>query len=755
MIYRMTPEDRQGTVSPSAGLAPAPDRIQSAREINKAKAGIANAFEGRIDPVPVGPLYGFGIFVVALVMLLLPLLYVALVALTGYALYFHAVTSYAVFGKTHSVYAMLVVYVGPLLAGIILLLFMLKPLFAPGRKTPPPISLDHGQEPLVFALVEKLCTVVGAPMPRRIDVSCEVNASASFRRGIRSFMNQDLVLTIGLPLVGELELRQLVGVLAHELGHFNQGSGMRLTHIVRSVSAWLARVVYERDAWDQKLMSWSTELDFRIGIVLLLARFFVWLTRGILWVLMWTGHVVSCFVLRQMEFDADRYQARVAGSDEFRRTIARLPMLIEAYGKAMETLSKTWVEKQLGDNLPELVVAHVGQIHKEHSERPQEQSRKAKTGLFDTHPAVGDRIANAARENTPGIFRIEGSATLLFMRFRELSRTATLSFYREALDAAVSPENLVSTQRIMEAGAAEEDEERTLKRFFQGALPSTGRYGMSVEQLEREADPATDQEMLRSARNRFESLLQDTRDQARARNEVDQRRRTAMTAKALIRAGLRPDPAAFGIDRPTLASAQAAIDKHTARLRELDADLSERDAALQARLEAGTRLARRSMEPLQKMRMTKEIRAWAMIDAACDQVQATRLELEKVTTLFANIQMHGRSGLVYDTLLEYSRSLARSLYRLRVQLSAAPYPFGDHGEEVSIGDALIDRIPSGDNVAELGQAAENALGTLAHVHSRLTAHLAAAAESAELMLELPPLAESEEPTNNRPTGHRR
>ena len=34
-----------------------------------------------------------------------------------------------------------------------------------------------------------------------------------------------------------------------------------------------------------------------------------------LWVLMWIGHGVSSFMLRQMEFDADRYEARVAGSE--------------------------------------------------------------------------------------------------------------------------------------------------------------------------------------------------------------------------------------------------------------------------------------------------------------------------------------------------------------------------------------------------------------------------------------------------------
>lgn len=57
----------------------------------------------------------------------------------------------------------------------------------------------------------------------------------------------DLVLTIGMPLVLGLSLRQFAGVLAHEFGHFSQGAGMRLTFIIRTISVWFTRVVYERD----------------------------------------------------------------------------------------------------------------------------------------------------------------------------------------------------------------------------------------------------------------------------------------------------------------------------------------------------------------------------------------------------------------------------------------------------------------------------------------------------------------------------
>src|SRR6185369_6529933 len=99
----------------------------------------------------------------------------------------------------------LILYLGPAVAGGILVFFMVKPFFAAKVRTPEPITLDPGKEPLLFAFVEKICGLVGAPVPGRIDVDCQANASASLRHGLWS---QDLVLTIGMPLASGLDMRQ-------------------------------------------------------------------------------------------------------------------------------------------------------------------------------------------------------------------------------------------------------------------------------------------------------------------------------------------------------------------------------------------------------------------------------------------------------------------------------------------------------------------------------------------------------------------
>jgi hypothetical protein len=56
------------------------------------------------------------------------------------------------------------------------------------------------------------------------------------------YLGNDLVLTIGLPLVAGFNLREFAGVLAHEFGHFSQGVGMRISYVIRSISFWFTRV---------------------------------------------------------------------------------------------------------------------------------------------------------------------------------------------------------------------------------------------------------------------------------------------------------------------------------------------------------------------------------------------------------------------------------------------------------------------------------------------------------------------------------
>src|SRR5215475_2437364 len=266
---------------------------------------------GETRPKSVSLLYKLGLAAVALVMVLLPIIYVGIIVLVTWGVCEHALhPRYQLGGGILA----LLGYLAPIIVGGMLVFFMIKPLFARRPKDYEPHGVLPGEEPELFRLIYAVCDTVQAPRPAQVLVDFQVNAFAAFRRGLPDLLRRRLTLSIGLPLVAGLSVRQFGGVLAHEFGHFSQGAAMRLTFIVRSVNAWFARVVYERDAWDDRLQSAAACSDFRIRIILHMARGTVWLSRRILWLLMNLGHLISCFMLRQMEFDADRLETQVAGS---------------------------------------------------------------------------------------------------------------------------------------------------------------------------------------------------------------------------------------------------------------------------------------------------------------------------------------------------------------------------------------------------------------------------------------------------------
>ena len=411
---------------------PAPSNRPSAAEL---LAG----FNGTVRRTSTSFFYHVSLMLVSVVMVLLPVVYLGFIVAAGWGLYFFATHCASLLTPMRGggrVYILqLLLYVGPLFIGLVLLFFMVKPLFAGRPRHAQPLALNPGVESTLYAFIARICELVGAPMPSRIDLDCELNASAHFRRGAASFFSNDLVLTIGLPLIGNMNLREFAGVVAHEFGHFTQGFGMRLSYVIRSVNGWFARVVFERDAWDVWLASLSEDGgDARIMLLALGARIAVGFSRMLLLLLMFVGHGVSCFLLRQMEYDADSYAIQVAGSDGFEATERRLRELGEALGRAYTQMQATWkFNKGLPENFPDFLALHEASLPHSLREKIQDTLGLAKTGVFDTHPSAGDRIRRARQAQEPGVFHLELPALVLFSNFEVVSKQVTLLHYADDL----------------------------------------------------------------------------------------------------------------------------------------------------------------------------------------------------------------------------------------------------------------------------------------------------------------------------------
>jgi Zn-dependent protease with chaperone function len=422
-----------------------------------------DGFVGSFTPPRVTLLYTCGLAAAAAAMLLLPIIYLSMIAAFASALVWYATY---VLPAAPANFVAVVLYGSPFVAGAILVSFMLKPLLARRAAAPPRLSLDCERERLLVAFVERLCELLDAPRPYRIDVDLQPNASASLQGGVRSLLRRRLVLTIGLPLVAGLTTRELAGVLAHELSHFGQGAGMRFTYVISSINSWFARGAFERDKWDVWLAN-SNNFDSRLTLAMLLARMSVAVVRTILKGLLWSGHAISCFLLRQMEFDADRCQALLSGSNAFESCSRRVHGMALAAQTVGHELQRGWAQRELPDDVPYLVAQRLREAGLLLDRVLDEEATKP-TRLFDTHPSMRDRLLAVRNLDAAGVFHDMRPASELFSNFSELSRAATRQFYEQQNHLTLDDVRLVPSESVL---AAVEDDVRAAQAvgaFFEG-----------------------------------------------------------------------------------------------------------------------------------------------------------------------------------------------------------------------------------------------------------------------------------------------
>lgn len=392
------------------------------------------------------PLYVLNLVVVAGVVVLMPIIYFALIAGVGYFGFWWATEMTGIMstegvrvrGRSGGalLFAKLLAYLVPLFLAGLLLIFLLKPIFIGRGEREETVSLNEFEEPELFAFFNRVCEIIGAPKPKRIDLNNEVNASAGFARGFWSlFIPGDVVLTIGMPLVTGLTTRQFTGVMVHEFAHFRQGIAMRASMLINMVVGWFAVRAHSRDRLDDWLEDSIEESEHWIAVLILkIAQLLVFLTRLVLILLYRIALLCSAAMSRQMEYDADRFAARFVGSETEAAVSARMVELMIAAQSAESQAHEMWVkDKSVPRDMPTLIAMASARLMPEERERVEHMMQHGAGGLFDTHPPAHKRIKAVMKLNEPGIFRPDGQATALFRDIDMANMRASYAHFREVL----------------------------------------------------------------------------------------------------------------------------------------------------------------------------------------------------------------------------------------------------------------------------------------------------------------------------------
>lgn len=395
-----------------------------------------------------------------------------------------------------------VLALAPAFAGVAIVLFMLKPFFAPQRRREDTIQVFRNEEPQLYQFVEGVCYVIGAPMPARIDVTHAPNASAGFRGGVISLLKpNDLVLTIGMPLVMGMTSGQLAGVIAHELGHFSQGGAMRAFYLTTVVGRWLARAAYERDKWD----AWLDEQlqdspHIAVSLIVLTVKLSIVLTRLVLKALFYTGELICMHMSRQMEFDADRFETRFAGSAAFAEVCERIDALCAGFPRADRVAADMWkTRKQLPDDMPSLIADASLRIPPEEMAAIERSRRTERSGFFQSHPPTRVRLARAKDAAEPGIYHNTNPAATLCTDASVYCKRVTYGMFTERLGRHLDDATFVPTAGVLATQAKGHAQQSTAGKYF-GFEPPVWRPALlSMKRLPNEVELKPAVEKLKKA----------------------------------------------------------------------------------------------------------------------------------------------------------------------------------------------------------------------------------------------------------------
>jgi Zn-dependent protease with chaperone function len=373
---------------------------------------VVRAFEGRTVHRP--PTFGYRVALLlsAVGLCLLIVAYIACLAGISFGLYAYCAkivpATLRVPGRAMILAAMMhLAIVG---AGLAVLVSMVVPLFRWRRGESDSPVLHSAAHPVLHCFVRALCDLIGAPQPDEIRLNMFPNASAGRQGGLLGLVGGRLVLEIGAPLFYGLELRSLAGIIAHELGHFSQATSSLIFRYVASVTNWFNEAAGRTGGVQEFIREEGSDTGGSAGVLMFVAYCTAGLGKLVLVLFALLSRLMAYYLLRQMEFDADRYEAEVAGSGQFARTTERLCELEVGFEMMFLAMLRGDIEFDSPLELAAEAVDLSGRLSEKERRRVARAMKPKKAHWFDSHPSPTERIAAVARRPHAGIFQLEGPA---------------------------------------------------------------------------------------------------------------------------------------------------------------------------------------------------------------------------------------------------------------------------------------------------------------------------------------------------------
>ncbi len=569
-------------------------------QFNRFRQTILTPLQEPIAMEPVSTGYKLALGVLAAILILLFCAYLGMIVGLCFLEYYYFTGTFETFtkdlkepfgpGSGRGAVLLIAAYLAVPVGLAMVIIVLVKPLFFGWGAKDNRFEISREQEPLFFEFVDHLCAFVGAPAPQRIFVDCQVNAAAGLSEGFLGalFGGNRCDLMIGLPLVAGMKTSEIAGILAHEFGHFTQSGARRVSYIVRTILNWFAHIYYYRDRMDQWIYAGSQGGHYVNIVFCWIIRVLLWLARRLIWVFMLLGNFAAGYLSRQMEYDADGFEIKLAGSRGFAESTQKLLTLNIANTKTIDDINAMIQEERLPDNYPLLIAANMEIWEDDWKSAVVKIIDESKTGVYDTHPCDKDRIAAAEKAVESGVFHCRQPASLLFRNFLGLCREVSVDFYQNIVGLTWKPETLKNSAPIVDQLRREGESRKAVRRFFLNSYLAYRFLPLNQVAASKNAKEALNR--LKQTRETLVHSAGEIHKAVKAFDDADTCRSKGEFYRELVRAGVPLKKAEDGFRFRSLGEANQEIQKHELESARRHLQIVRRDAVVAERLSCAREL---------------------------------------------------------------------------------------------------------------------------------------------------------------------
>lgn len=239
-------------------------------------------------------------------------------------------------------------------------------------------KLERAEAPSLFAAVDEMRERLQVPGHLEIRLDDAFNASAGEGRGLFGVWGTRRVLVIGMPFLACLSRDDVLGIVAHELGHFSRRHGRLANWLYRAQMGW---------AHYAHVDAGRTTSPFERATQWYARRFAPrFLTLSLV-------HSRAC------EYEADRDAASLVGETQFAHALTRVTLIAEHGWTAFQCQLHRW-KQSLAEPPADYHARLRDEIDRQiarHGDEWLVRALAVASGWHDTHPSLADRLAALGR----------------------------------------------------------------------------------------------------------------------------------------------------------------------------------------------------------------------------------------------------------------------------------------------------------------------------------------------------------------------